>query len=311
MAVTRAQRVRLGIFLAVGGGLTLAALILLAGAKLGERRDEYRVRFSDPAVSLSGLDVGSPVKYSGIRVGRVESIRVDPQDVSVIEVLLSLDGGTPVAEDSVASPGSLGITGLKYIELSRGGAKARVRRPGEVIPAGASLIDELADQASSIARKVDLLADRLNTFTTPDMRERVATLLDRANRLLETAEATVAENRTGLSELTVRLGETATQLQTLSASLQRTAANVDGLVASSRPQVERLVGDSAALVGELRQTRGQLDGALADGRAALQEARQVVGPAGLGQTLASLDRLSTRGYLLLLQSQEQLAEALG
>ncbi|MDY0063444.1 MAG: hypothetical protein RBU45_26810, partial [Myxococcota bacterium] len=73
----------------------------------------------------------------------------------------------------------------------------------------------------------------------------------------------------------------------------------------------RLVGDSAALVGELRQTRGQLDGALADGRAALQEARQVVGPAGLGQTLASLDRLSTRGYLLLLQSQEQLAEALG
>ena len=89
MSVTRAQKVRLGIFLVVSALLLIGGLVILAGARLGEKRDLYFVRYAEGEVSLNGLDVGSPVKYSGIRVGRVDRISIDPSDVSVIVVTIS------------------------------------------------------------------------------------------------------------------------------------------------------------------------------------------------------------------------------
>lgn len=311
MAVTRAQKVRLGIFLAVALTVGVGGLVLLAGMKLGEKRDRYTVRFSEAAVSFSGLDVGSPVKYSGIRIGNVEAIRIDPNDVSVIEVTLDLVGGTPVAEDSVASLGSLGITGLKYVELSRGSSKARVRKPGETIPAGSSLLDTLTDQATVIAAKVETLLGQANAFTTPEMKEKVAELLDRGSKLLATTEEVVSENRGNLQMLSQRVADSSAQVQALAATLQRTSARLEAMIATSGPQLQRLLEESVGLVAELRRSRAQLDGLLAESRGTLQDARAVVGKDGLGKTMEDVDRLVTRGYLVLLQSQEDLSEALG
>jgi ABC-type transporter Mla subunit MlaD len=61
MAVTRSRKVRLGIFVGAGLFLLVGGLVLLAGVKLGERRDRYVIRFSDPSYGLSGLEVGAPV----------------------------------------------------------------------------------------------------------------------------------------------------------------------------------------------------------------------------------------------------------
>ncbi|HYU15587.1 MAG TPA: MlaD family protein, partial [Candidatus Acidoferrum sp.] len=203
--VTRAQKLRLGIFLAAGLAVLIGGLAILAGLKLGERRDSYVVRFRDSGVSLSGLDIGSPVKYSGIRVGRVDAIRIDPDDVSVIQVELSLDHDTPVADDSVANLGSQGITGLKYVELSRGSRTARVRVPGEEIPPGTSLLDNLAQRADQIAVKAETVLDRVAVLAGPDMKERLARLLDRSEELLGTVDSVLRENRESLKTLAERV----------------------------------------------------------------------------------------------------------
>ena len=311
MAVTRAQKLRLGVFVAVGLGALVGGLALLAGMKLGEQKDGYTVRFSDGEVSLSGLDVGSPVKYSGIRVGRVKSIRIDPKDVSVIVVTLSLDGGTPVAEDTVASLGSLGITGLKYVELSRGSRKSRVREPGEEIPAGPSFIDEISDQASAIATKLNVLIDRANTFATPDMKSRVVALLDRGNHLLETAEQTLSENRGNIRLLSGKVTELAEKLGALSMEMRGTVSRASRLLEETRPRVVALAEELRGLTAELRGSRQKLDDVLDESRVALQTAKATLGDEGLGKTLVSADQLVTRGYLVLLQSQEDIADAVG
>src|SRR5262249_13200599 len=156
------------------------------------------VRYQEAAVSLSGLEVGAPVKYSGIRVGRVDAVRIDPMDVSVIVVEISLDHGTPVAEDEKADLGTQGITGLKYAELTRGSAKPRVREPGEEIPAGQSAFDTLTSQAGDVARKLEIVLDRLANLAGEDMKTRVAGVLDRSNKLLETINSVLEENRASL-----------------------------------------------------------------------------------------------------------------
>jgi phospholipid/cholesterol/gamma-HCH transport system substrate-binding protein len=311
MAITRSQKVRLGIFVGAGGAILVAGLVLLAGMKLGEKRDRYRVRFSDANLSLSGLEVGAPVKYSGVRVGRVDAIRVDPADVSVIEVTLSLQGGTPVAEDSQASAASMGITGLKYIELSRGSRTARIRAPGETIPAGQSLMDELTDRAAAISNKLDALIDNLHEFTTPDMRDRVAGVLDNANRLLQTADATVVENRANLQQTFEKIGQASVQVEALTREIRATAEKTDALLDRAGPRVDQTLAEAQALVAELRRTREQLDGVLGDARATLRVAQAALGEEGAAKAVKSIHRVAERGYLVLAQSQEEIDAALG
>lgn len=217
--LTRSQKARLGMFLATGIILVVGATVVLAARSLLESRDTYTIRFSNKDLSFSGLEPGSSVKYSGIKVGRVEEIHIDPDDVSVIEVGISLEGGTPVAENSTASLGSMGITGLKYIELSRGAPDARIREPGEEIPAGESLIDELSAKALSIAAQLEATLENIQKMTAAENQERLARVLESAASMIEdnaqdirqlTANLnTAAENTT---EIMARLDEFATQL---------------------------------------------------------------------------------------------------
>jgi len=314
-SVSRAAKVRLGVFVAAGLTVLVGGIAALAGMKLGEERDTYVVRFSDSDVSLSGLEVGSQVKYSGIRVGRVGTIRVDPEDVSVIVVTLDLAGGTPVAEDTKASLGAVGITGLKYVELTRGSKSARIRAPGEEIPAGSSLIDDLTSRAEEIAGQVRIALDHVTAFTAPDMKDRVARVLDRTERLLTTLEAAVNDNRAELSTLLTRLAATARQVEALSGELTGTARRTNLLLDEVRPRTVQVLDETLALVTEMRATReevgGDVQATLAETVLVLREARATLGEEGLGRTLAELSRLLKRSELLLLQNREGVTEAVG
>ena len=79
-----------------------------------------------------------------------------------LAALLACDVRGLGTADTIANLGSQGITGLKYIDLTRGTSGARVRKPGEEIPAGTSLFDSLALQAGQIATKVEAVLDRLS-----------------------------------------------------------------------------------------------------------------------------------------------------
>jgi phospholipid/cholesterol/gamma-HCH transport system substrate-binding protein len=291
--VTRAQKIRLGIFMVAGLGVLVGGIVVLAGLKLGEARDNYVVRFSEGGVSLSGLDVGSPVKYSGIRVGRVDAVRIDPEDVSIILVELSLDGGTPVAEDSKANLGSLGITGLKYIELSRGSRNARVRKPGEAIPAGTSLFDDLAQKADQIAGKVNTVLDRVAALASPEMAERLGRLMDSTDKFLVTLDGVMTDNREALKTLAQRMTGTAEQFQILSAELATTARRANSLL-----------GEATVLVRNSKATPERLNAFLEQSTLVLAESKVLLGPNGLQRTL-------TRVNAILAQTQHQVVEMVG
>jgi phospholipid/cholesterol/gamma-HCH transport system substrate-binding protein len=275
--VTRAQKVRLGIFIGAGLTVLIGGLLILAGSKLGEKRDAYLVRFREAGVSLNGLDVGSPVKYSGIRVGRVEGVRIDPDNVSVILVELSIDHRTPIAEDTKADLGSQGITGLKYIELTRGSAGARVRQPGEEIPSGTSLFDTLGQSAESIAKKVETVLDRVADLTGPDQKDRIARVLERTESLLATLDGVLTENRESLKTL-------AEQVDILATELARTAKGANALL-----------GEATLLVKNAKATPERLNAFLEQGAGVLAESRITFGAVNA----------------VLAQTKQQLIEAVG
>lgn len=258
--ITAAQKVRLGAFLAVSIALLVGTLAVLLGVEVASPRDVYTIRYT---VSLSGLEPGAPVKFNGVRVGRVDSIRIDREDVGAVLVTVSLDRGTPVKKDTRAVVNLTGITGLKYIELTGGTKESGFLAPGDRIEAGESLVDRLTGKAEDIAIKAEAVLGQVHEFLSDANRARIEHLIEDADDLLVSARTLIEENRANVAEITARMSEAgaslASLLRTVDEEMGRTlravrafAEGVEG--GASRESIARIVGNVEAVTSRLRQT---------------------------------------------------------
>lgn len=117
-----------GFFLVLG----LVAFAFLA-VKLGGIGDVsaghymLKARFQ----SSSGLKKGADVEVAGVVVGKVLSIRFDPEQYeSVVE--LSIPNEVHLQDDAIASVRSTGLIGGKFIKITPGGSDD-ILQPGETI----------------------------------------------------------------------------------------------------------------------------------------------------------------------------------
>ncbi|MFA5454221.1 MAG: MlaD family protein [Sulfurimonas sp.] len=85
----------------------------------------YAIYFDE---SVLGLNLDAPVKYRGINVGKVVSLKINPNNSEQVEVLVDVLKTTPIKSSTVAQLTSQGITGLSYINLSFGDEKAEPLR---------------------------------------------------------------------------------------------------------------------------------------------------------------------------------------
>lgn len=67
-----------------------------------------------------GLEVGGPVRISGIKVGQILSQRLDPASFRA-EIRFSVDGAIEIPADSTAAILSASLLGGKYLALVPGG----------------------------------------------------------------------------------------------------------------------------------------------------------------------------------------------
>lgn len=77
----------------------------------------YRIRFIH---SVTGLNEGDPVKFHGVDVGTVESMKLNAHDPRQVVVEVMLRKETPVKTDTKASLRLKGITGVLIVELAGG-----------------------------------------------------------------------------------------------------------------------------------------------------------------------------------------------
>lgn len=71
--------------------------------------------------SVMGLRTGANVEIAGVPVGRVTSIRLDPQTF-MADVDLRINDGVNLSDDVMASVKTSGLIGDKYISLAPGGS---------------------------------------------------------------------------------------------------------------------------------------------------------------------------------------------
>ena len=124
--------------------------------------DEYSIYFKE---SVSGLSVGSAIKYKGFEVGNVNEIKINPNNSEEIELNILIQKGTPIKEDNYAILGNLGITGLKYIELKGGTNDSALLKENEsgikIIQSKTSDLVSLFDSTQDITQEFMLVLNQI------------------------------------------------------------------------------------------------------------------------------------------------------
>jgi phospholipid/cholesterol/gamma-HCH transport system substrate-binding protein len=112
-----------GIFVLLGlAAVAYLTIKLGTGSLIGGDTYQIEARFAN----AGGIHSGSTVLLSGVTVGRVEGVRMDPADYSAI-VTLKICSSLRLPTDSMASVKTSGLIGDKYIALSPGADSAFIQ----------------------------------------------------------------------------------------------------------------------------------------------------------------------------------------
>ncbi len=166
-------RVGLLVFIALA---VLVVLILNASGELNPFKGHLhlRARFTD----ANGLRDGSEVRLAGVRIGKVDRIRLlGPSEVGTaanpqkIEVFLTIDNkidGVPATDrirtDSTAQQAAPSILGSEMIvNITPGTPVGQPVKENDLLPSTAgSTMSDLATQGTDLAQRLSKLSDQLN-----------------------------------------------------------------------------------------------------------------------------------------------------
>jgi phospholipid/cholesterol/gamma-HCH transport system substrate-binding protein len=255
---------------------TMAALFVYWYAGSAEARDykRYEIYFQG---SVSGLNRGSTVRYLGVEVGRVVTIRIDKRAADRVQVIADIDADTPISDDTLASLSFQGVTGLLYIDLL---AHADTKRRMEPVPS------EQYPVIDSVQSNFDLFLASL-----PDLVGRASDVTDRASRVLSN-ENIAAFSRTmqNIEKSSATLPATLKNASEVVAELKTTVADVRIAAAAARKLMDTSGPDLAAATQRLRKISENLDTTTANLDRLMTEHREDVG-LFLRDSLPEMERL--------------------
>jgi paraquat-inducible protein B len=273
------------------GGFVLLALVLAVLGVLWVGGSGLFMRQS-PAViyltgNVNGLNVGAPVTFRGVPVGRVERIRIEVKRESLdalVEVRLLLrpeavnfgvgDSGAPLSMAMLAQRGlraqlalqSL-VTGQRQVELDfLPSTEAVLRGDGRVAE-----IPALPDRFGAIVQQVAELPLRETVQELRDTLAAVDRALAGSSRSLEGTsrqlDLTLAETRKTLAVANQAMQALQARSDSTLAAVTQLAHSSNETMAATRPELQRLLGSARDATELARQTLQQVSEMTAVGSA--------------------------------------------
>jgi phospholipid/cholesterol/gamma-HCH transport system substrate-binding protein len=249
---TRREQALVGLFVIVATAVLIATVFGITGA-FGRTAKSFHAFFP----FAGGLEVGSTVRYAGgPKVGRVEKLRINPQDPANIEITLAVQTDLPVKTDSHVRIMSMSPLGDNHLEIVPGSPQAALAKDGATLPADRYLdLNAITERINDLAPEAQQLLHTLNDRAT-ELKvtiARVNDLLNDQNRsnlsgTLAQTHQMIAENRPAikstlghLNTSSEKLGPLLDDLRKTSAEANKTLDHVDGLIGENREDVRKAV----------------------------------------------------------------------
>lgn len=116
----------------LGAVVLLVALVFLAFSyKTANVGSTSGYRLSANFSGIGGLKIGDDVQISGVKIGQVDKIELDPTTF-LARVTLDIDPSIKVPEDTAAIISSQSLLGGRYLALEPGGAEETIPDGGEI-----------------------------------------------------------------------------------------------------------------------------------------------------------------------------------
>lgn len=159
---------------------------------LGKYNDEeqnYHRYYLYITESVSGLTREAAVKFHGVDVGKVETIRINPRNSEEVELVLKINKSTPIKTDSTGVLKFYGITGLAFIEIMGGSKNAPLLQTDDdqytTIPSSPSLFHRLDESLSNVASKLSTTLDHADRLFSDQNINNISQSLEHLKSLTE------------------------------------------------------------------------------------------------------------------------------
>jgi phospholipid/cholesterol/gamma-HCH transport system substrate-binding protein len=286
---TRASYVAVGVFVVVLlAGLVLAVLWFARGA-VADHSLRYETYFTSVG---SGLSQGSSVRVSGVQLGHVVGVSLDPDDPTRVRVTMDINPNAPIRSDSVASLEIQSLAGTTAVEITPGSKNAPeiVLAPGHrypVIWSRESNLQQVVEAVPELVAKFTDVTDKLGQIVDAKNRQALADTLENLSQLTAVASAhredlarllqdsaadahDLHQAIDNLNQVAQRLNHVADQASQVADQANATMRNANGMIQENRGalkdftqdglgQIRQLAIDARSLVAQLSHTVDTLD----------------------------------------------------
>jgi phospholipid/cholesterol/gamma-HCH transport system substrate-binding protein len=111
--------------------LVAGGFLVFAVANTGQKFGEEGYRLNAAFDHVDGLSVGADVRIAGVKIGSIQSIRLDPKTY-LADVAFTVQDDVKLTDDSSATVSTDGLLGGKYLALATGGDD-KILKPGGTV----------------------------------------------------------------------------------------------------------------------------------------------------------------------------------
>jgi phospholipid/cholesterol/gamma-HCH transport system substrate-binding protein len=199
--------------------------------------------------NVTGLYTDAAVRYRGLDVGKVQSIKFDRAHPGQILIRIMVDQHAPITRSTFGTLGFQGVTGIAFVQLEDTGRDlsplpSSAKQVAQ-LPMRPGLLDQLQQRGDILLRKLERIADDVNEVLSPEMREQ---LLNTAASLQQAADGVTTLTR----QMQPAVGKLPDTINQLDVTLASTNKLITGLNRSDGPLEMNLnkVGTAAQQAGD-------------------------------------------------------------
>ncbi|GAB3625721.1 ABC transporter substrate-binding protein [Pandoraea terrae] len=215
--------------------------------------------------NVNGLNPESTVRYRGLEVGKVTSIRFDPVTPGQIVIRIIVDRGTPMTHSTFATLSLQGVTGLAFVQLDDDNRDRTLLPSSEKhvaqLQLRPSFVDELQSRGNRLVHQLEEASTAVNQLLSEDNRREMMGAITGVKSAAQSVDKLALQ----LQPVAVQLPAAMTALQGTLAGAQKLTQQLSdpkGPLVRNLDTIGRAADQATASLGAFEQTLHTLQGAL-------------------------------------------------